>query len=132
MGIPLLHILRGSVRIESGETDGRDTQHWRSKVEAIGGGRNVGRKLIRLGEDIGNVVTLIAPSVEINRSIEDAVSGVNNQTPARQALGDAETRREIVFVGIHQACGIAELSADENRRDATVPKDVGIGVIAIP
>src|ERR1039457_731711 len=63
---PLLHVLRLLIRVERGETGDRLAHHRRTEVEA----QNRWRKavaLIRLGEDDGHVVQVVAPRIHVDR-----------------------------------------------------------------
>src|SRR5713101_1240545 len=72
-GAPLLDVLGGRVRIEGGEADGGFAEDGGSEIQR--GLRLRRRKqscrgreiveLLRLGENIGNVVALVAPGVEV-------------------------------------------------------------------
>src|SRR3984893_15703349 len=112
--------------MESGEADSGSSEDGGSKIQR--GLRLRGRKqscwrseiveLLGLGENIGNVVALVAPGVEVDWREEDAVSAMEDEAEARKILRDAEAGSEVALVRKHQAAGIAVLAANKNLRRA--------------
>src|SRR5205085_10990462 len=84
--------------------------------------------LLRFGEDEGDVVPLVAPSVHVNRRVEDAVGSVEHYTEARDVLRDAEARREVELVRIEETRRVALLPADEDERPSVLENEVRVGV----
>src|SRR4029077_5719052 len=135
-GAPLLYVFGGSMRIERGKADcgfsqggGREIQRaLRLRRGKQGCRRSEIVELLGLRENVGDIVALIAPGVEVHRSEKDAVGSMEDEAKARKILRDAETGSEVVLVGIHQSAGIAVLSADENLRRSAGENEIGIGV----
>src|SRR5579884_43214 len=122
--VPLLDVLRWRMRIKSRETNSGGgqwsrAQHRRPEIETRREQRRWRREvvgLLRLWEDVRDVVALIAPRIQVNRRVEDAISAAQDQPLSRQILRDAEARREVELAGIHQSLGIALFPSDENLR----------------
>ena len=66
-------------------------------------------RLLRFRKHERNVVPLIAPGILIHRREEDAVGSVNHEILVRQTFCQTETRREVAFIGVHQAFRVAIL-----------------------
>src|SRR5260221_5550245 len=93
-GAPLLDVLGGRVGIEGSEADSGFAEDGGSEIQRglrLRGGQQGCRRreiveLLSLRENVGNVVALVAPGVEINRSEEDAVRAVENEAEAGSIL----------------------------------------------
>ena|SRR5438552_3313719 len=122
--IPLLHILRGRMRVERSKADGcsgkrTGAQNWRTKVHpSVKERRRRSEivRLLRLWKNERDVVALIAPGVLVHRSEEDSVRGMNDQAAIGQIPCDTETRGKVVLVRVHQSLRVAILPAYKNGR----------------
>jgi len=56
---------------------------------------------------------------------------MQHQTVAGKALGDSDTRRKVVPVGIHQPPWIPLAAADENGGNAILENQVGVGIVFV-
>src|SRR5215475_4357887 len=138
-GVPLLDVLRGGMWIEGGETDGgcgkrAGTENGRAEIHARveqRGGRGEVVGLLRFGKYEGDIVALVAPGILVDRSKEDSVSGVDDETPVWQVFGYTDARSEIVRVRIQKAAGIAVLAADEDCRHAIAKDQIGVGIVLV-
>ena len=74
---------------------------------------------------------LIAPRVLIHRRVEDSIGGMQHEPELGKVLGDSESRRKVVLVGIHQPLRIAVLAANEHRRHAIVEDQIGVGIVQV-
>jgi len=91
---PLLDVLGRRVGIEGSEADSGFAEDGGSEIQRglrLRGGQQGCRRreiveLLSLRENVGNVVALVAPGVEINRSEEDAVRAVENEAEAGKIL----------------------------------------------
>src|SRR5581483_10053369 len=128
--IPLLDVLRRRVRVEGGKAHRRLAEDGRGEIKAEERGGEV-IALPRLGENVRDVVPLVAPRVHIYRRVEDAVSGAHDEAPGRNVLRDAEPRGEVEFSRVHQTFGVAELAADEDRGLAILESKVAVSVAEV-
>ena len=128
---PLLDVLRRRVRVEGGEADGRASEHGLTEVEVRRdypcGGREI-VALLRFGEDVRDVVALVAPGVHVNGRVEDAEGPVEHKPQARDVLRDAEARGEVKLVRVHESGGKPLLSADEDEWTPVLEDEVRVGV----
>src|SRR6266852_9530168 len=108
-GAPLLDVFGRRVGIEGGEADGGSTEHCGCEIQ---GSLRLRRrkqrcrrreiiKLLRLRKNVGDVVALVAPGVEIDWRKENAVGAVDDEAEARKILRDAQAGREVALVGEH-------------------------------
>src|SRR5262250_1353584 len=126
--VPLLNVLGRRVRIERGEAyrgcgQSACAQHGSAKVETAseqGRRRSEVIRLLGFRENIGDVMSLVAPGVLIDGRVEDSIRRVQHHPKARKILRKANSRREIVLVGVHQSARISQLAADKNRRRTVV------------
>src|SRR4030095_8847131 len=92
---PLLDVLRRRVGLKGGETNRCDAQYRRTKVQVSGNNPRCGSEviaLLRFRKDVGNVVTLVAPGVHVNRSEEDAERRMQNEAVLMKVMCDAKAR----------------------------------------
>src|SRR5579863_3393158 len=137
--VPLLNVLRRSMRIEGRKADRRcrqwaRTQDWSAEIQSVRIERCRGREVVRLlgfGEHIRNVVTLVAPRVLIYRREEDAVRGMQREPAVGKALGDSYARRKVVLIRIHQTFRIPLSPADEYRGNTTRENQVRVGIVLV-
>src|SRR5690242_10849813 len=109
-------------------------QHGSTKVQSAG--EECGRRgeivgLLRLGKNIRDVVTLIAPGVQIYRSVEDAIRSAENQSVSGKVLGDSETRSEVRLLRVVQSLRITQLAADEDRRSTILENQIRVCALQI-
>src|SRR5262245_8681526 len=86
---PLLNILRRRVRIKSRKAHSRLSEHRLPEVNFGSEERRRRREvvsLLRLREDIRDIVTLIAPGVHVNRREENAERRMQNHSQLRNIL----------------------------------------------
>src|SRR2546423_12275576 len=91
---PLLDVFGGSVRIEGGEADGGLPKYSWPKIQRRLrlGGREQSRRgrevieLLRFGKNVRDIVALIAPGVEVDRSEEDSIRCVQDDSEMREIL----------------------------------------------
>ena len=137
--VPLLHVLRGSVRIKSRETDrgGRQSPRAQNRCAEIHAGVEERRwrreviGLLRLRKNIWDVVPLVAPSVQIYRRKKDSIGRMEHEADAWKVFGDSQARRKVMLIGVHQPSRITQLPADKNGRNAVVENQVGVGVLLV-
>src|SRR6185312_4716862 len=114
------------MRIESGKAHGRgrqwtSAQHRRSEIETRRQERCRRREvvgLLRLREDVRHVVALIAPSVQINGCVKDAISAAQDQPLSWKLFRNTEAWSEVYLAGIHEPFGIALLASDKHLRSS--------------
>src|SRR5207248_11659378 len=56
---------------------------------------------------------------------------MENQAFIWKILGNSKTRREVVLIRVHQAFGVAQLSPNENGRNAIVKNQVLVGALLV-
>src|SRR5882724_2096862 len=82
--------------------------------------------LLRFGKDIGDIVALIAPRIQVHRRIENAERRMQYQPVARNSLRNPKTRREIMSIWILQAFGESVLTTNKRRRSPAVESQIRI------
>src|SRR5438132_2398310 len=56
---------------------------------------------------------------------------MEDQASIWKILGNSKTRREVVLIRVHQAFGVAQLSPNENGRNAIVKNQVRVGALLV-
>src|SRR5690242_5363364 len=56
---------------------------------------------------------------------------MEDQTFIWKILGNSEARREVVLIRVHQPFGVAQLSPNENGRNAIVKNQVRVGALLV-
>ena len=128
---PLLNVLRRWVWIEPRKAHHSLAQHSRSKIKPVDR-RNKVIALIGLWEDVWNIVPLIAPRVHVDRRVEDTVCGMQDDSQSRHTVGNAETRREVQFVGVHQTLGITVLPSNKDEWLIVLKDEVRVRESRVP
>src|SRR5437879_2828899 len=72
--------------------------------------------LLRLRENVWDVVPLVAPCVQVHWREKDSISAMENQAFTWKVLGNSQTRRKVVFVREHQPLGVTDLAPDDTTR----------------
>src|SRR5215813_3930176 len=104
--VPLVNVLRRSVRIKCCETHGGGRQcacaeHRSAEIQT---GREQGRRrreivsLLCLREDVRNVVALVTPRILIDRSKEEPIAPAKHQTNIWQIFREPEAWGDVVLV----------------------------------
>src|ERR1043165_3886182 len=106
------------MRIHSSEADGGLSKHRCSEVEMRGQNsccRSEVVALLCLWENIGDIVALVTPGIHVNRSKENSKCRMNDNAELRHGLRKAETRREIMGIGVFETFWKTILSSYEDR-----------------
>src|SRR6267154_80432 len=137
--VPLLNVLRRCVGIERSETHGG----WRQSARAKNGSAEIHTRveerrwrrevigLLCLRENVRNIMSLVAPGVQVYRCEKDSIGGVQHESLTGKIFGDSEARGKVVLIGIHQPSRITQFTADENRGDAVVENQVRVRVVLV-
>src|SRR5437868_13218221 len=132
--VPLLNVLCRRVRIEGGEAYGGSrqragAQHRSTKIQSREEECSRRREVVGLlgfGKDVWHVVTLVAPGVQIDRRIEDAVGTAQDEPTAGKVLGNADAGSKIVLARIRQPFRVTQLPSDEHGWNPVLENQIGV------
>src|SRR4030095_12699455 len=127
---PLLDVLRGSVRFDRRETNGRHSKHRLREIKSV----QRWSKVVALLSDrkyIRHIVPLVAPRVEVHWRKENSVRAMNHRRKFRQVLRKTQPWCKILSLGIQQPLWVSVLPADERLRRAVDERQVAVRVTNI-